>query len=129
MVIFQNTVFCKSILNEFAVKMNLQKPIYNTVQREGLPPIFISSLVFNGVCYNGEPGRNKKEAEQLAARVVILSHLGMFALWLLWSCFKSIYAMCVLNFVWIANLKKKKMIAMGRAIWILDVSIGSTRRY
>ena len=60
--------------------MNLQKPIYNTVQREGLPPIFISSLVFNGVCYNGEPGRNKKEAEQLAARVVILSHLGMFAL-------------------------------------------------
>ncbi|KAK4562897.1 hypothetical protein RGQ29_005401 [Quercus rubra] len=75
-LICENTVFCKSILNEFAVKMNLQKPIYNTVQREGLPPVFISSLVFNGVCYNGEPGRNKKEAEQLAARVVILSHLG-----------------------------------------------------
>ncbi|KAK7821739.1 double-stranded rna-binding protein 1 [Quercus suber] len=75
-LICENTVFCKSILNEFAVKMNLQKPIYNTVQTEGLPPVFISSLVFDGVCYNGEPGRNKKEAEQLAARAVILSHLG-----------------------------------------------------
>ena len=60
--------------------MNMQKPIYNTIQTEGLPPVFISSLVFNGVCYNGEPGRNKKEAEQLAARAVILSHLGIFAL-------------------------------------------------
>lgn len=75
-LICENTVFCKSILNEFAVKMNLQKPIYNTVQTEGLPPVFISSLVFDGVCYDGEPGRNKKEAEQLAARAVILSHLG-----------------------------------------------------
>uniref|UniRef100_A0A7N2MX72 DRBM domain-containing protein n=1 Tax=Quercus lobata TaxID=97700 RepID=A0A7N2MX72_QUELO len=75
-LICENTVFCKSILNEFAVKMTLQKPVYNTVQTEGLPPVFISSLIFNGVCYNGEPGRNKKEAEQLAARAVILSHLG-----------------------------------------------------
>ncbi|XP_075672416.1 uncharacterized protein LOC142641972 isoform X2 [Castanea sativa] len=75
-LICENTVFCKSILNEFAVKMNLQKPIYNTVQTEGLPPVFISSMVFNGVCYNGEPGRNKKEAEQFTARAVILSHLG-----------------------------------------------------
>uniref|UniRef100_A0A7N2MKY3 DRBM domain-containing protein n=1 Tax=Quercus lobata TaxID=97700 RepID=A0A7N2MKY3_QUELO len=75
-LICENIVFCKSILNEFAVKMNLQKPIYNTVQTEVLPAIFISSLVFNGVCYNGEPGGKKKEAEQLAARAVILSHLG-----------------------------------------------------
>ena len=45
-----------------------------------LPPVFISSLVFNGICYNGETGRNKKEVEQLAARAVILSHLDIFAL-------------------------------------------------
>ena len=44
------------------------------------PPVLISFLVFNGICYNGEPGRNKKEVEQLAARIVILSHLGIFAL-------------------------------------------------
>ncbi|RVW24912.1 Double-stranded RNA-binding protein 4 [Vitis vinifera] len=72
----QDTVFCKSILNEFAVKMNLEKPTYTTVQPEGLLPVFVSSLVFNGVTYTGDAGRNKKEAEQLAARTVILSILG-----------------------------------------------------
>ncbi|XP_050284096.1 double-stranded RNA-binding protein 8-like [Quercus robur] len=55
-LICENTVFCKSILNEFAVKMNLQKPIYNTVQTKVLPAVFISSLVFNGVCYKGKSG-------------------------------------------------------------------------
>ncbi|KAK9272942.1 hypothetical protein L1049_003321 [Liquidambar formosana] len=75
-LIREDTVFCKSILNEFAVKMNLEKPIYNTIQSEGLLPVFISSLVFNGVTYTGVAARNKKEAEQLGARAVILSILG-----------------------------------------------------
>lgn len=75
-LIREDTVFCKSILNEFAVKMNLEKPTYTTVQPEGLLPVFVSSLVFNGVTYTGDAGRNKKEAEQLAARTVILSILG-----------------------------------------------------
>lgn len=70
-------MFCKSILHEFAVKMNLEMPTYNTIQPQGLLPVFISSLVFNGEMYTGEAGRNKKEAEQLAARAVILSILGM----------------------------------------------------
>lgn len=56
--------------------MNLEKPTYTTVQPEGLLPVFVSSLVFNGVTYTGDAGRNKKEAEQLAARTVILSILG-----------------------------------------------------
>ncbi|KAG6743220.1 hypothetical protein POTOM_054170 [Populus tomentosa] len=71
-----DTVFCKSILNEFAVKVNWEKPTYNTVQSPGLLPVFISTLVFDGVSYTGDGGRNKKEAEQLAARAVILSLLG-----------------------------------------------------
>ncbi|XP_057970642.1 double-stranded RNA-binding protein 5-like [Malania oleifera] len=75
-LIREDTIFCKSILNEYAVKMNLEKPIYNTVQSEGLLPIFESSLVFSGTRYTGDAGRNKKEAEQLAARAVILSMLG-----------------------------------------------------
>ncbi|XP_040996346.1 uncharacterized protein LOC121242543 isoform X1 [Juglans microcarpa x Juglans regia] len=75
-LIHQDTVFCKSILHEFAVKMNMEIPTYNTIQPQGLLPVFISSLVFNGVMYTGEAGRNKKEAEQLAARAVILSLLG-----------------------------------------------------
>ncbi|XVF16405.1 hypothetical protein REPUB_Repub10bG0028400 [Reevesia pubescens] len=77
-LIREDTVFCKSILNEFAVKMKLEMPTYNTIQSEGLLPLFVSSLVFNGVKYSGETGRNKKEAEQLAARAVILSLLGIF---------------------------------------------------
>ncbi|KAG6742074.1 hypothetical protein POTOM_055360 [Populus tomentosa] len=71
-----DTVFCKSILNEFAVKVNREKPTYSTVQSPGLLPVFISTLVFDGVSYTGDAGRNKKEAEQLAARAVILSLLG-----------------------------------------------------
>jgi dsRNA-specific ribonuclease len=50
------------------------------VRRDGLLPVFISSLVFNGVSYTGEAGRNKKEAEQLAARAVIVSLLGILFL-------------------------------------------------
>ncbi|PPD93827.1 hypothetical protein GOBAR_DD09178 [Gossypium barbadense] len=72
----QDTVFCKSILNEFVVKMNLEMPTYNTIQSGGVLPLFVSTLVFNGATYRGETGRNKKEAEQLAARVVIQSLLA-----------------------------------------------------
>ncbi|XP_050261148.1 double-stranded RNA-binding protein 4-like isoform X5 [Quercus robur] len=76
--IHEDKIFCKSILNEFAVKMNLEKPTYNTVklEREGFLPVFMSTLVFNGLYHTGELGRNKKEAEQLAARAVIISLLG-----------------------------------------------------
>ncbi|GMP27495.1 hypothetical protein CsSME_00003458 [Camellia sinensis var. sinensis] len=76
-LIREDTVFCKSILNEYAVKMHLEKPTYNTIRSEGLLPVFVSSLVFDGVTYTGEAGKNKKEAEQLAARAVILSILGI----------------------------------------------------
>ncbi|KAF5741802.1 double-stranded RNA-binding protein 4 isoform X3 [Tripterygium wilfordii] len=75
-IICEDTTFCKSILNEYAVKMNLDMPAYNTVQPHGSLPSFVSSLVFNGVSYTGNTGKNKKEAEQLAARAVILSLLG-----------------------------------------------------
>ncbi|TYJ03914.1 hypothetical protein E1A91_A12G059800v1 [Gossypium mustelinum] len=75
-LIREDTVFCKSILNEFVVKMNLELPTYNTIQSGGVLPLFVSTLVFNGATYRGETGRNKKEAEQLAARVVIQSLLA-----------------------------------------------------
>lgn len=77
LLLLQDTMFCKSILNEFATKMNLEMPTYNTIKAEGLLPVFMSSLVFNGVSYTGGNGKNKKEAEQLAARAVILSLVGM----------------------------------------------------
>ncbi|XP_039043386.1 double-stranded RNA-binding protein 4-like isoform X2 [Hibiscus syriacus] len=68
-------MLCKSILNEFVVKTNLELPAYTTIQSEGLPPVFVSTLVLNGATYRGETGRTKKEAEQLAARAVIQSLL------------------------------------------------------
>jgi len=64
-------------LNEYATKLNLEGPTYKTVQKEGLLPVFISSLVFNGSIYTGDAARNKKDAEQLAAGSAILSIQGI----------------------------------------------------
>ncbi|KMT18651.1 hypothetical protein BVRB_2g027800 [Beta vulgaris subsp. vulgaris] len=74
--ILQDKIFCKSILHEFATKMNMEKPKYDTAKVEGLIPVFTSSLVFNGMKYPGGPSVSKKEAEQLAARAAILSILA-----------------------------------------------------
>ncbi|XP_028102091.1 double-stranded RNA-binding protein 4-like [Camellia sinensis] len=73
-ILHEFPVFCKSILSEYAVKMHLEKPTYNTTWSVGLLPLRVSALVFNSVTYTGEAGKNK-EAEQLAARKVILSIL------------------------------------------------------
>ncbi|KAK8557661.1 hypothetical protein V6N13_008033 [Hibiscus sabdariffa] len=75
-LIHVDTIFCKSILNEFVAKTNLEGPTYTTLWSQGLVPVFVSTLVFNGVTYRGETGRNKKEAEQLAARAAIQSLLA-----------------------------------------------------
>nr|DAD37527.1 TPA_asm: hypothetical protein HUJ06_008168 [Nelumbo nucifera] len=76
MFVGTETIVCKSILNEFAVKINLEKPIYKTTQSEGQNPGFISSLLFNGKSYTGCAAKSKKEAEQLAAHTVIRYFLG-----------------------------------------------------
>ncbi|KAG9130029.1 hypothetical protein Leryth_024260 [Lithospermum erythrorhizon] len=69
----EDTSLSKSIMNEYAVKMNLGRPTYVTKQALGLIPVFISDLVLNGVNYTGQRAKNKKEAEQLAAHAAILS--------------------------------------------------------
>ncbi|KAK4346742.1 hypothetical protein RND71_033081 [Anisodus tanguticus] len=74
-LIREDTVFCKSIMNEYAVKMHLERPTYQTVQSVALLPVFKSTSVFNGIHYTGETGKNKKEAEQLAARAAVMSIL------------------------------------------------------
>ncbi|KAL0424059.1 UNVERIFIED_CONTAM: Double-stranded RNA-binding protein 4 [Sesamum radiatum] len=73
--VLQDSIFCKSIIYEYAQKMNLQPPTYVTNESKAMLPIFVSSLVLNGVTYVGEAGKNKKEAEQFAARSAILSIL------------------------------------------------------
>ncbi|KAJ7000421.1 hypothetical protein NC653_011033 [Populus alba x Populus x berolinensis] len=78
------------MLRNWHLKVHLAKPTYNTVQPLGLLPIFVSTLVFNGGSYTSVSGRNKKEAEQLAARPVILSLPGDFgSLKILYEIIKS----------------------------------------
>ncbi|KAL7090209.1 hypothetical protein ACP275_12G026200 [Erythranthe tilingii] len=75
--ILANATFCKSIINEYAVKMNIDLPSYLTNESKELSvPVFGSSLNLGGVTYVGAAGRNRKEAEQFAARSAILSILG-----------------------------------------------------
>ncbi|KAL2317233.1 hypothetical protein Fmac_031109 [Flemingia macrophylla] len=70
--------FCKSIINEYAAKLHVERPTYNTVQQQlgGVLPVFTTSLVFNGTSYNGHAARTKKEAEQSAAHVAIMTIMG-----------------------------------------------------
>ncbi|XP_014502815.1 double-stranded RNA-binding protein 7 [Vigna radiata var. radiata] len=70
---------CKSIINEYATKLHIEGPSYNTVQQQhsgGVLPVFTSSLVFNGTSYTGDHAKTKKEAEQSAAQAAILSIMG-----------------------------------------------------
>nr|GMD55498.1 double-stranded RNA-binding protein 4-like [Ipomoea batatas] len=71
----KDKMFCKSILNELVMKINVENPTYHTVQPDASVQAFKSTVVFNGCSYTGEAGRNKKEAERLAARAVIVSLL------------------------------------------------------
>ncbi|XP_024012191.1 uncharacterized protein LOC18017588 isoform X3 [Eutrema salsugineum] len=70
----QDKTRCKMILNEFLAKIKMECT-YETVQAEK-DPVFVSYLALNGTCYRGEGGKNKKDAEQLAALAAILSLLN-----------------------------------------------------
>jgi dsRNA-specific ribonuclease len=73
----QDAVFCKSILNEFAVKTKTTWPSYSLVSLTKPLTLFAATVVFDGNRYTGESARNKKDAEQNAARAVIKSILGI----------------------------------------------------
>ncbi|KAA3455742.1 Double-stranded RNA-binding protein [Gossypium australe] len=77
--IYQDLKCCKSILNEYALRMNHASPTYTTTQQDKFNPVYVSSLVFDGKTYRGEVARSKKEAEQLVARIAIESLLGTFS--------------------------------------------------
>ncbi|KAK7310475.1 hypothetical protein RJT34_08027 [Clitoria ternatea] len=71
-----NSTFWKSIVHEYAVKLNLEKPAYNTVHQGSLFLVFTSSIVFNGTSYTSDPARSKKDVKQSVARATILSMMG-----------------------------------------------------
>ncbi|KAK8923829.1 Double-stranded RNA-binding protein 2 [Platanthera zijinensis] len=74
--IHKDPVFCKLILNEYGVKLKIDKPTYNTIQQRGLLSTFVSTVTFDGKTYVGFTGKSKKEAEQNAACTVIDSILA-----------------------------------------------------
>ncbi|PKA61341.1 Double-stranded RNA-binding protein 4 [Apostasia shenzhenica] len=74
--IYEDPLHCKSILYEYGVKLKIGKPTYSTIQKEGTPPVFVSTITFNEESFIGHDGKNKKEAEQNAARIVIDSILA-----------------------------------------------------
>lgn len=84
-------MLCKIILNDYRTKRNIEPPTYHTFQGKMKVPFFVSSLVFNGVTYTGEVAKRKKEAEQLAARAVVQSLLGIvFTILIIHVCLKQL---------------------------------------
>lgn len=64
-------------MNEYATKLDLERPTYNIVEQEELLPLFVTSLAFNVASCTGDAPRKKKEVEQLAGCPVIFSILGI----------------------------------------------------
>ncbi|MCD7451757.1 hypothetical protein HAX54_013405 [Datura stramonium] len=75
-LIYREPMLCKSILHEFSVKKNLNRPIYNIRYAEGTNSVYVCHLVFGGRTYKGELAGSKKMAKQVAAQAVIESLLG-----------------------------------------------------
>ncbi|CAH1439608.1 unnamed protein product [Lactuca virosa] len=68
--------FCKAILAEYAVRMDIQRPTYQTTQSCSSVPVFHSSLVFfDDASFTGDNCLTKKKAEQSAAYAVILKYI------------------------------------------------------
>ncbi|KAH0453251.1 hypothetical protein IEQ34_017575 [Dendrobium chrysotoxum] len=60
----RDLTFCKLILNEYGAKLKKVRPTHTTIQQDELPPIFITTITFDGKTYVGFAGRNKKAAER-----------------------------------------------------------------
>ncbi|GAU31102.1 hypothetical protein TSUD_212090 [Trifolium subterraneum] len=75
-LVAKSVTFCKSTLNEYAAKLHMTPPTYNTVEYKSAIPYFVCTVDFNGTSYVGEAAGRKRDAENLAARSAILSFLG-----------------------------------------------------
>ncbi|KAJ0047643.1 hypothetical protein Pint_17019 [Pistacia integerrima] len=63
----QDPTYCKLILFEYAVKMNLKRPEYSTTGGEQMRPVFMSTLFFDGKVYKGEEARSQKPEDSRTA--------------------------------------------------------------
>ncbi len=69
-------MFSKSILHEYTTKTKTDQPEYSVTKTEGSVTPYVSSVSFAGHTYTGGAARNKKDAEQKAARAAVKSLLG-----------------------------------------------------
>ncbi|XP_015696304.1 uncharacterized protein LOC102716900 [Oryza brachyantha] len=75
-LINQETLPCKDILDEFAMRANITEPCYFTVKLHDICSSFISSVLADGRKYMGERGATVQEANESAARAAIKSILA-----------------------------------------------------
>uniref|UniRef100_A0A0D3GZS3 DRBM domain-containing protein n=1 Tax=Oryza barthii TaxID=65489 RepID=A0A0D3GZS3_9ORYZ len=75
-LIDQDVVFSKSILHEYTTKTKTDQPEYSVTKTEGSVTPYVSSVSFAGHTYTGGAARNKKDAEQKAARAAVKSLLA-----------------------------------------------------
>ncbi|XP_045832372.1 double-stranded RNA-binding protein 8-like [Trifolium pratense] len=75
-LVAKSVTFCKATLNEYAAKLHMTRPTYNTVEYKSVIPYFVCTVDFNGTSYVGEAAGRKRDAENLAARSAILSFIG-----------------------------------------------------
>lgn len=75
-IMSEAVTFCKAVLNDYASKLRIQLPTYNSVEYIEVIPYFLCTLDLNGTSYTGVAARRKNDAEELAARAAILSILG-----------------------------------------------------
>ncbi|KZV16135.1 hypothetical protein F511_13271 [Dorcoceras hygrometricum] len=54
----EDLYFCKAIMNEYVVKINMSSPNYVTNESKTFLPIFVSSFQLNGVTFTGDAARN-----------------------------------------------------------------------
>uniref|UniRef100_A0A0E0LUH9 DRBM domain-containing protein n=2 Tax=Oryza punctata TaxID=4537 RepID=A0A0E0LUH9_ORYPU len=75
-LIDQDVVFSKSILHEFTTKTKTDQPSYSITKKEGSMIPYVASVSLAGRAYTGVAARNKKDAEQKAARAAVKSLLA-----------------------------------------------------
>ncbi|KAL7589545.1 hypothetical protein Lser_V15G35707 [Lactuca serriola] len=75
--VLEDKSFCKAILVEYAVRMDIQRPTYQTTLVCSLVQVFHSSVFFfDDASFTGDNCLTKKKVEQSTACAVILKYLG-----------------------------------------------------
>jgi hypothetical protein len=78
LVFQQETGLCKSLLQDYAQKMNYAIPSYICNRQTSEVHLFICTVEIGGIEYIGSTARSKKEAEIKAVQTALLAIQGIF---------------------------------------------------